>query len=94
MCCVTCPKCNIEFKFPSMLKTHFKRSYHCLLNEEEINNFFNSSNMNKCIKCKKQFNNIQAYKRHIKETKCGKLQFIQIPNEIINNTTNNNYINP
>ena len=50
--------------------------------------------MNKCIKCKNQFNNIKAYTRHIKETKCGKLQFIQIPNEIINNTTNNNYINP
>jgi hypothetical protein len=72
----TCPKCKIEFKFQSMLKTHFTRSYHCLLTEEEINIYFNNSNnnINKCIKCNKKLNNIQAYKRHLKETKCGKSQ--------------------
>ena len=70
----TCPKCSIEFKYKSMLKTHFKRSYHCLLNEEEINNFYKNNNKNKCNKCNKYLNNIQAYKRHIKETKCGKSQ--------------------
>jgi len=71
-----CPKCKTEFKFQSMLKTHFKRSYHCLLNEEEINLYFNNlnNNINKCIKCNKKLNNIQAYKRHLKETKCGKSQ--------------------
>ena len=85
-----------------MLKTHFRRSYHCLLSEEEILNFFNNinniNNNNKCIKCNKIFKNIQAHKRHLKETKCGKSQEV-IPNNIsnhnnipnqINNTTNNN----
>ena len=90
----TCPKCKIEFKFPSMLKTHFIRSYHCLMNEDEINMFFNNNNnnINKCIKCNKNFKNIQAYKRHIKETKCGKIQTIEIPNQIINNNINDNHI--
>ena len=91
-----CYKCNIKFKFPSMLKTHFRRSYHCLLSEEEILNFFNNinnNNNNKCIKCNKIFKNIQAHKRHLKETKCGKSQEVipnNIPNQINNNTTNNN----
>ena len=72
-----CPKCNFEFKFPSMLRTHFKRSFHCLSTEEEIYNFFNNNNnnnLNKCLKCSNKFVNLQAYKRHVKETKCGKSQ--------------------
>jgi len=106
MCENICPKCEMEFKFPSMLKTHFKRSYHCLLNEEEITLFFNNNNnVNRCIKCTKLFKNILAHKRHLKETKCGKSQIsnnisnqnnISNPNNIpnqINNTTNNNNTN-
>jgi len=75
-----------------MLKTHFRRSYHCLLSEEEIVIFFNN-NLNKCNKCNKTFNNIQAYKRHYKETKCSNFKDSisntnLIPNQT-NNTTNN-----
>ena len=44
-----CPKCNHDFKYKSLLKTHFKNVYHCMLDEEEINNYFNNnSNINKC----------------------------------------------
>jgi len=72
----TCPKCNYECKYPSLLKAHFRKSFHCLLNEEEINNYFNDNsiinNINKCNKCTKQFNNRQAYLRHKRETRCGK----------------------
>ncbi len=96
----TCPKCNIEFKFSSMLKTHLKRAYHCLSSEDEITKIF-SVNAYICKKCKKNLNTIQAYKRHIKETKCGKSQQKisnsnnssnpAIPNPSqINNTINNN----
>jgi len=88
----TCPKCKNNFKYPSLLKTHFKNVYHCLLNEEEINIFFNknnNNNENKCNKCLKTFINIKALNRHNKETKCGKTQ-----NNINsdNTTTSNNPI--
>ena len=70
-----CPKCNSEFKYPSMLRTHLNRAFHCLSTKEEIDIFFNNNNnINKCIKCNKSFNNLQAHKRHLKETKCGKSQ--------------------
>jgi len=72
--CKTCPKCNTEFKYVSMLRTHLKRSFHCLSNDEEIKTFFNKTKSINCNKCDKHFNNIQACKRHIKETKCGKSQ--------------------
>jgi len=119
MCDRICPKCNHEFKFPSLLKIHFRNVYHCLLSEDEIikyfnrynnNNNINSSNtisennnitesnlnnnlsntivdsnindnsinnthnINKCSKCLKEFKNIKAFKRHTKETICGKSQ--------------------
>ena len=37
----TCPKCNHIFKYPTMLKQHFKKSFHCLMDDEEIKIFFN-----------------------------------------------------
>ncbi len=84
----TCPKCNIEFKFTSMLKTHFKRSYHCLLDEEEINTFFKTDfDIHKCNKCSKPYDNITSLKRHLKNTICGKSQ--SNINPIIESETNN-----
>jgi hypothetical protein len=94
-----CPNCKYEFKFPSLLKVHFKKSYHCLLNEEEIAKYFNKhNNVNKCNKCNKKFNNRQAYLRHQRETKCGKSQNKEnrisntipnaVPNAIPNSTSN------
>jgi hypothetical protein len=70
-----CPKCNIIFKYPSLLKTHFRKAYHCLLVEEEIEKFFISHD---CLLCKKKFKNIKALNRHCKETVCGKSQTLQI----------------
>jgi len=75
-----CPNCKYEFKYPSLLKAHFRKAYHCLLSEEAITLFFNdkisipNKQINKCQKCKTQFKNRQAYIRHHKETKCGKSQ--------------------
>lgn len=91
-----CPNCKYECKFPSLLKLHFRKSYHCLLNEEEIINYFNkANNINKCPKCNKNFNNRQAYLRHQRETKCGKAQNKSniMPNNKSNNVNNSNNSN-
>ena len=69
-----CPNCKTKFKFPSLLKVHFRKAYHCLLSEDKIDAFFNKCSIkyNQCSKCKKQFTNRQAHLRHNRETKCGK----------------------
>jgi len=74
-----CPKCNHTFKYPSMLKTHFKTSYHCLLNEKEINLFFNPTliiNENKCNKCNKDFKQKCSLFRHQRNINCNETQTI------------------
>jgi hypothetical protein len=77
-----CPNCKIKFKFPSLLKVHFRKAYHCLLSEDKIDEFFDKCSIkyNQCSKCKKQFTNRQAHLRHNRETKCGR--------NINNNNTN------
>jgi len=72
-----CPNCNSKFKFPSLLKVHFTKSFHCLLTEEEIKKYFIKNNSkHKCIKCNKLLTDRQAYLRHIRETICGRSQTI------------------
>ena len=67
----TCPKCNYVFKFPSMLKIHFRKSYHCLLNEEEIKLFFNPNiNIIKCNICCRDFKQKSSLYRHQRNIKC------------------------
>ena len=74
--CRTCPNCKYEFKFPSLLKVHFRKSYHCLLSEDKIDDFFYKCalNDNQCNKCNKNFTNRQALLRHNRETKCAKIK--------------------
>jgi len=82
----TCPNCKYKFKFPSLLKVHFRKSFHCLLSEDKIDDFFYKCSLspNQCNKCNKKFTNRQALLRHNRETKCSKRQ-----NTItINNLTN------
>ena len=45
----TCTNCKHKFKYPNLLKHHFKNSYHCLLTEDEINTFYNNINNNNNI---------------------------------------------
>jgi hypothetical protein len=84
-----CPKCNISFKYPSLLKTHFRKAYHCLLIEEEIEKFFISYD---CLLCKKKFKNIKALNRHCKETVCGKSQTLKINANDTSDISNNNLL--
>ena len=80
----TCTKCSHVFKYPSMLKIHFKTSYHCLLSDEEINNFFNPNiNIIKCNICSKVFSQKCSLYRHQRNIKCNKKQ------NIISNTLPN-----
>jgi hypothetical protein len=77
----TCPKCKHVFNYPSILKMHFRNSFHCLLNEEEINIFnnkvhnignINNANIIKCNKCKVIFTTNSSLFRHNRQSKCGK----------------------
>ena len=71
----TCPKCKAVFKFPSMLKIHFRKSYHCLLNEEEIKLFVNPNiNIIKCNICCRDFKQKSSLYRHQRNIKCSKSQ--------------------
>lgn len=74
--CRTCPNCKYEFKFPSLLKVHFRKSYHCLLSEDKIDDFFYKCSLSdkQCNKCNKNFTNRQALLRHNRETKCSKIK--------------------
>ena len=81
-----CPKCKIIFKYPSLLKTHFRKAYHCLLTEDEIETFFKINNTFECLICKKKYNNIKSLNRHSKETICSKRQLPQ------SNNNNNNIL--
>ena len=85
-----CPNCNYEFKFPSLLKMHFRKSFHCVLSEDKIDDFFYKCSLsdNQCNKCNNKFNNRQAFLRHNRETKCGKTKNISNKDTIINNLTN------
>jgi len=95
----TCYKCNYVFKFPNMLKKHFRNSYHCLLSEEEIYLFFNPIiNIIKCNICLQTFSQKCSLYRHQRNIKCTKPQDNIsnqniIPNQINNNNTTNNTTN-
>jgi len=77
----TCPKCNLKFKFPSILKTHVKNSFHCLMSNEDIEEYINKNSITKkqkssiikCVNCNLVFSQLSSLTRHNKETKCGKL---------------------
>jgi len=65
----TCPKCNRVFKFPTMLKQHFKKSFHCLMNDAEIILYFNP-NIIKCNKCSETFKQKSSLYRHQRTINC------------------------
>ena len=101
----TCYKCNYVFKFPNILKKHFRTSFHCLLTEEEITLFFNPVvNINKCNICLQIFSQKSSLYRHQRIAKCvppnqsstsNPTPNNNLSNQInnINNTTNNNITN-
>ena len=65
----TCPKCNRVFKFPTMLKQHFKKSFHCLMNDDDIILYFNP-NIIKCNKCSETFKQKSSLYRHQRTINC------------------------
>ena len=89
----TCPKCLTVYKYPHMLKQHFKNTYHCKKTTDEITEFFilnkvkKNNDLYKCGKCNKDFTNIKALNRHSKETVCGKSTITQISSIVVTNNT-------
>jgi len=79
----TCPKCNHIFKYPTMLKQHFKKSFHCLMDDEEIHIFFNP-NIIKCNICSQIFVQKSSLYRHQRNIQCVKKRSskVSIPNII------------
>ena len=77
----TCPKCNREFKYSSILRTHMKTSFHCILANEEIDNYIlTQKKLQKivtfvkpiqCINCKNCFKTNSSYNKHQNYSKCG-----------------------
>ena len=65
----TCPKCNHIFKYPTMLKQHFKKSFHCLMDDEDIHIFFNP-NIIKCNICSQTFVQKSSLYRHQRTIQC------------------------
>jgi len=75
----TCPKCNMVFIFPSVLRAHMKNSFHCLSNNEEIENHINTNkkdntNNIKCKFCNSAFTRNADLTRHNQKSACGKIQ--------------------
>jgi len=96
----TCTKCSHVFKYPSMLKIHFKTSYHCLLTDEQIYAFFNPNiNIIKCNICSQVFSQKCSLYRHQRNVKCNKNQDRtntqpNTPSTIEPNTPSNQPTNP
>ena len=73
----TCPKCNLFCHYPSKLKLHFEKSYHCKKNNDEIKDYFLSIEKQsdiKCISCNKVFSRQDSYNRHKKFNICKSQQ--------------------
>ena len=66
----TCPTCFYKFKYPTMLRQHFKKSFYCLKNDNEIDEYFNPSKL-KCITCSKTFSQTSSLYRHQRLNNCN-----------------------
>jgi len=65
----TCPTCFYKFKYPTMLRQHFKKSFYCLKNDNDIDEYFNPSKI-KCITCSKTFSQTSSLYRHQRLNNC------------------------
>ena len=66
----TCPTCFYKFKYPTMLRQHFKKSFYCLKNDNDIDEYFNPSKI-KCITCSKTFSQTSSLYRHQRLNNCN-----------------------
>ena len=72
----TCPTCFHKFKYPTMLRQHFKKSFYCLKNDNEIDEYFNPSKL-KCITCSKTFSQTSSLYRHQRLNNCNTTSQLQ-----------------
>ena len=74
-----CPKCNVDFKYISILKRHLENSVRCSSNDVYIKNTINNINQNTntdnlfiCNDCNKHFKFKTSIYRHKSISKCAK----------------------
>ena len=85
------------YEFPSGLKKHLQRSFHCLTSNDDIETYMNNNKQNtiindnnnfKCNKCNKCFSYKHTFERHMETTICGKSQ--NIKHILLNKNINSN----
>jgi len=94
-----CPKCNVDFKYISVLKRHLENSVRCSANDNYINNTINNINTNSntdthlftCNDCNKNFKYKTSIYRHKSISKCA-INKANIINQNIQEQQNNNTI--
>ena len=76
---IECPKCNVDFKYISILKRHLENSARCSSNDVYIKNTINNINQNTntdnlfiCNDCNKHFKFKTSIYRHKSISKCAK----------------------
>ena len=84
----TCPKCNTEFKYTSILKKHMLTTVRCKSSLTYIDNHINNcknteiecstkDNIFRCIDCNDVFTRKSSLLRHYNNSKCSKLKYIK-----------------
>ena len=98
----TCPKCKLSFKFPSILRTHMKTSFHCITNSEEVENHILNNKEEKkiiifkCKNCNTIFKTNSSLNKHNNVSKCSKsnsnINLTTEPNSSVSNEDIVNFI--
>ena len=94
-----CPKCNVDFKYISVLKRHLENSVRCSANDNYINNTINNINTNSntdthlftCNDCNKNFKYKTSIYRHKSISKCA-INKANIINQTLQEQQNTNTI--
>ena len=82
----TCPKCNTEFKYTSILKKHMLTTVRCKSSLTYIDNHINNcknieiktnENIFCCIDCNDIFTRKSSLLRHYNNSKCSKLKYVK-----------------
>ena len=80
---IECPKCNVDFKYISILKRHLENSARCSSNDVYIKNTINNINKNTntdnlfiCNDCNKHFKFKTSIYRHKSISKCSKNKIV------------------
>jgi len=101
MSVIICPKCNDNFKYPSVLKRHLQTSVRCISTDEYINNLFtqqitvntiDNHNIFICNDCNNKYKYKTSLYKHKRESKCAKQNNKILQKTPLNTKQNHNQI--